>query len=374
MRWVKVISVGAAILAVIAVVVLIVAVAGEREPRVTRSGDSAVPRVAFFRKFDTGGGIYFIGWSADGASITVLSGYGKWLSVYDLHGNIKTRTALPVPYTAHFVLNPHQIVMAGNTRTRVAFNIIDLATNRVSFSQALPAGLDSGISQAEVHFGLSADGSTLAVGYGGLVSHEPITLYDTNTWSQKLAIAPDPAIRPGVGDLVFSPDGRLLAFGTAAGLDIVETRSGKPVRTFSDIPGFASRYAFSPDGDMIALRSNTPSEINLAVLKSSGVKVVRLADGALLASHPPPPVLPDCKDVAEDCGIGGRIFWDPRGRFIASGEGEGGGLQLWNPFRRPAESVEIDRVFGPAALSPNGEWLAVGGIDDIVLFRIGDDS
>lgn len=301
--------------------------------------------------------------------MTTISGYGQWLGIYDLRGRIETRTALPIPYTSHLVVNPHEIVMVGDNRTTVAFNVVDLDSRRVVFSENLPQDLKPGVAQAEVHFGLSPDGSTLAAGYGGLVPPKPITLYDTQSWAQRTTIAPDPAVRPGVGDLVFSSDGRLLAFATSAGLRVAEIRTGKVARTISDLPGSVSRYAFSPVGDMIAMRSATPSEINPAVLKSSGVEVFRLSDGTLLASHAGPPALPDCKDTAEHCGMGGRILWDPRGRFIASGEGDG--LLLWNPFLRPAHGVKIKGGFGPAALSPTGDWLAFGGIDDISLFRIG---
>ena len=344
-----------------------------RTPQVLWTVATGVPRVEFGNEWQTRGLPSFLRWSPDGSSLTSITGYGGWLTVWDLSGRISKETPLPIPYTYHFVLDPRRIVMIGNSNTNVAFSVIEVPSGNIIFSETVPPGSNSGDPHATLHFALSPDGPTLAVAYGWTLPGQPIALYDTRDWHKRATIDAVIDGRSGTGLFGFSRDGKLLAFSIGnGGLNIFDTAANKILRTF---PGAPNHFAFSPDASMVALQLLGDGS-NPSMSRSLEINIFRLADGVLLASHAPPPVAADCSGAepadATDCGVGGDILWDPRGHFLTFQEG-GRIVRLWNPFASasPDAVIKLRGRDGGFALSPSGDLLAVGNGGYISVFKIG---
>lgn len=108
---------------------------------------------------------------------------------------------------------------------------------------------------------LSPDGHSLATANrtaGANSTQIEITLWDASTGHQNLTLpAPENDWRRPVGDLSFSPDGRLLASSIGGIARLWEVASGKEVRRFpapADPAGLeAERTLLSPDGKLMAV-------------------------------------------------------------------------------------------------------------------------
>jgi WD40 repeat protein len=367
-----------AVVAVLIVVGLLLAVRAAAyfgPPQVSWSVATGIPRVEFATEWQTRGPPSFIAWSPDDRSLITVSDYGGRLTVQGLTGKVEQQNALPSSFAYVLVLDPRRIVMIGKSNTNVAFSVIEVASGAIIFSETVPPGGNSGDPHATIHFALSPDGSTLAVAYGWTLPGQPITLYDTRDWHKRATI--DAAIdgRSGTGLLDFSPDGKLLVFSIGnGGVNVLDIGANRILRTF---PGAPNHFAFSPDAGMVALQLLGGAGSNPYAGHSLEINIFRLADGAQLASHAPPSVAADCgadepADVA-DCGMGGDILWDPQGRFLTFQESRNI-VRLWNPFASasPDAVIKLRGRDGGFALSPNGDWLAVGNFGYITLFKIGD--
>jgi hypothetical protein len=125
---------------------------------------------------------------------------------------------------------------------------------------------------------------------------------------------------PGVEDLIFSPDGALLACCGSSGVTLRDAVSGAVLHR---IDGPAQRLAFSPDGSRLAASSN--EEVRIFALLPEPWEVLRL-------------------DVGR---VPSLLVWSPDGRRLAAGDGM---VRIWNV--ESGEELNLaDQEPGMAALA-----------------------
>lgn len=104
--------------------------------------------------------------------------------------------------------------------------------------------------------------------------------------------------------IVFSPDGKLLASGNlySQTADVWDVQAGKLLRTFTGFDYWVDCVDFSPDGSLLAIRS-----------RDGKLKIQSVQTGEVVQS---------LSDVYEDRPSGSDfIRFSPDGRWLASGDG-----------------------------------------------------
>jgi WD40 repeat protein len=150
--------------------------------------------------------------------------------------------------------------------------------------------------------------------------------------------------------VAFSPDGRLLAYGTEVIADIYvwDIRSGL-ITTFENNPnGFVKTVVFSPDGTSVFGAGGWYTTILSWDLKSGGEL---------------PPI------VGHQDGIY-KLAFDHSGTFLAS-VGWAGTIMVWNMKLNKRQMLlpELDdTIFTDVSFNQDGTLVACGGIDGIVHF------
>ena len=155
-------------------------------------------------------------------------------------------------------------------------------------------------------------------------------LYDLGQYS--------PSMRWGnpIVDLAFSPDDR---FFVSAGrvMELIETQSGRIIRSFAEIPRGIESVAFSPTGR------------NVAVSSDLGIAIWDVDSGKRTAI------------LTENTGNLHRVVWSPDGRFVLSTNSDGH-LSLWDvTSRRQVRSFtgKLEKVLA-ADHSPDGRFILTG--------------
>lgn len=190
----------------------------------------------------------------------------------------------------------------------------------------------------------SPDGRLLAsIGYD-----QTVKLWRVSDWSLVRTLT------GGIHDtavLQFSPDNSLLAAGTAEGdLNLWQVSDGTLLQTLSlsssmGMP-FIQSVSFSPDSH------------KLATLTSSVLSVWRISDGEMLsgAAH----------DISGDTN---QVFFLPDGAHLLVCSRQG--AQVWN-VDSVLERTITEQATEPTIISPDGALLVIRNIDALDFFRVSD--
>jgi WD40 repeat protein len=227
----------------------------------------------------------------------------------------------------------------------------------------------------------SPDGTMLAS-----ASHDGVKLWDTAGWGELRTLA-------GSGDtesVAFSPDGKMLATGTGSTIKLWDVAAGNELRT---LPGSSGRaVAFSPDGRLLAASGGVAgqdiklwdvasgSELPALTGHSNWINSLAFSpDGRLLASGSVDGTV-RLWDAAEGrqarvltghTGQVDSVAFSSDGRLLASASWDLT-VRLWDV----ASGKELVSLTGHAswiscvAFSPDGTMLASGSGDRMLLWRI----
>jgi WD40 repeat protein len=195
----------------------------------------------------------------------------------------------------------------------------------------------------------SPDGTKLATGgEDGMAK-----VWDVSTGRELLSLQAHPD-RLGVHFLAFSPDGRLLATGSASASDdrnalvkIWDAESGEEISTLSEAgqTGGMSALAFSPDGERLATGSDLGS-LKIRDVKTGEVLKDLLSRSLLITSVG---LSPDGKFLVSSQGDGTAKVWDASSGQI---------LQVYTKPGKPGS-------FFNAAFTPDGKKVVASGSRNI---------
>jgi WD40 repeat protein len=136
-----------------------------------------------------------------------------------------------------------------------------------------------------------------------------------------------------VWSVAFSPDGSLLAARSNGTIYVINVTDGKSTFTF---PGYA--FAFTPDGSQLAVASGTYDD--------SRIRLYQLSDG---------------KPAGDFNADGGTLAFSPDGRLLAV---SGLQLDLWQvPDGKLLRSLSNPAPYGPLTFSVDGKLIASAGWD-----------
>jgi WD40 repeat protein/serine/threonine protein kinase len=191
---------------------------------------------------------------------------------------------------------------------------------------------------------ISPDGRFLAAARNHYQGGGGVTLWDIV--SRKLVATPEP--EDGAGSVAFSPDGKVLAYGTAHhGVVLWDVAGQKEIHRFPGKHGWGGRrgLAFSPNGRTLATYSDA-AQITLWDLESY-TRIATMEGGATAWA---------------------TLVFLPDDKTLVSGGGSDATVRLWSAadgeqvrcFTNNAS--EVTRV----ACSPDGKTLALAGSDSTV--------
>lgn len=331
-----------------------------RTPETTALTEAAIPRVAFERSLPA---LRFgpeLAWTADSALLISSAPASPGFRVETVTGNVLEEYSVPYVNIYHAIISTHEIITQTDLRRGVPFEAVDLRNRRVLLQGVDPAPHGPYSAAGNVRFAVRADRSVVAVGYGPPHSDQPVTLYDTKTWQPLARLAlpsPGPA---NLWSLQLSDDSKRLAYNADGAVAVVDVPTGAVVQRLP--VAFATQFASSPDGQMLAVAERGPGESNGYKHQIAlALRVFRVLDGAETGHR----TQPATASVT-------ALEWDPRGRFLAYVDGQD--VHLWNTQSGSARDVVIklrSEIVGGLALSPDGRRIAVGDGSAIDLFRIG---
>jgi WD40 repeat protein len=302
---------------------------------------------------------------------------GRLITIWDSDGHVHQQIQRDLAFfefddTFAFVAGDRQIATPP-IHELDAFALFDVDTGQLI--REIPGsypGRPRSVNGAKILLA-SPDQSILAAVFGAGLDQNA-ALYSTHDWNKLAGLPADSNnryLRPAM--VAFSRDGTLFATGEPGRrVSVYNLASWHLILSIDAFPDrllgtFA--IAFSPDGSMIAVGSaggsgvrRSPSgRIEFVPLTNSPVRIFKISDGAAVAEYDKPPP------------IQSGLVWSPDGRFIAFVT-ERRILHLWNPFQvdRSERTIELSRGgrAGPIALSPDGAMLAAGVGANVKIYRV----
>jgi WD40 repeat protein len=213
--------------------------------------------------------------------------------------------------------------------------VLDVATGR-EVRQFMPAGgMNNSFLQSAVY---SPDGKLVAASGGDNMGNQLILIWDAASGNELRRISGQ---RGGGGNVLFSPDGRVLAsMNQNQAVQLWDPATGKELKAIGMPNGVAS-VAFSPDGKTLATASYS-GPIHLWDV-ATGKEVRKCGDDGLGAS----------------C-----VAFAPDGKTVAVG-GQAGMLQMFEAATGKEITPQAGHhgAVGSVALSPDGRRAATAGWD-----------
>jgi WD40 repeat protein len=191
----------------------------------------------------------------------------------------------------------------------------------------------------------SPDGKNVAsCGNGG------VRIWDAATGKQTRILGGNGPGKSLIGSVVYSPDGKHLAGGMGPVVTLWDAATGEVVRTFPDFPDMVVKVSFTRDGRRLLAASDSSARVWEL---PSGQEVFRFR---LTSTRTP---------TGGGMASYGRVSFSADGQRLAMANLGEGAIGVWDV----TTGQRILSLGGPgsqvicAAFSPDGRWLAAGGLE-----------
>ncbi len=314
-----------------------------------------------------------VAWSPDGAQLAAYSDFGRVVTLWNSDGTQRGKLHRQVAYSGNSLVflpgSLRLVTPATNDAGALggtALTIWDLAASVPAQEVAGPApGRPVQFNRA-LAFALAPHGDVIAAITSPLPG-EPITVYDTATWSKAAALQL-PDSDSGLS-ITFSPDGATIAVGTILGRVVLFDwhrleAAPRLLTCFAPPPTIGvESLSFSPDGQLLAIGAGLVIGAPSTGSQLTPVVIVRVADGSRVA------------------GLSGGfapvrdVSWSADGRAVAVAAGDRTLRVLGLSAAGEGHTIgyaELGGAVTAARFAPTGRRLAAASGKDVFVFELRD--